>query len=178
VPSQELDLDIQEIYRLYQQDVYHFLIYFTHQHNDAEDLMHEVFIRALKALPSFTGASHIKTWLLGIAKNTAIDFFRKKKLRSLFSLSKAKEMSSEEMLPEAFIERREEFKELHDVLSQLKPHYRAVVILRGIKELSIKETAEILNCTEENVKVSYFRGLKMMKKHLTAREEAYHESRA
>ena len=50
-------------------------------------------------------------------------------------------------------------------------YYRAVVILRGINESSIKETAEILECTETKVKVDYHRALGILKKKLSLTHE-------
>ena len=52
---------------------------------------------------------------------------------------------------------------VHAAISKLKPKYRAVVILRGINECSIKETSEILQCSESKVKVDYHRALKDLK---------------
>ncbi|WP_281349682.1 RNA polymerase sigma factor [Ornithinibacillus caprae] len=60
-----------------------------------------------------------------------------------------------------------ELKELvHDAISKLKPTYRVVVILRGINELSIKETAEILQYSESKVKVNYHRALKDLRRRI------------
>lgn len=63
---------------------------------------------------------------------------------------------------------------LHQVISNLKQHYRDVVILRGIEELSIKETASVLNWSESKVKVTFHRALKALKPKV---KEAYHEEK-
>ncbi len=55
---------------------------------------------------------------------------------------------------------------VHEAISKLKPNYRAVVILRGINEFSVKETSEVLQCSESKVKVDYHRALKELKKRL------------
>lgn len=60
---------------------------------------------------------------------------------------------------------------VHAAISKLKPNFRAVVILRGINEFSIKETAEVLNCSESKVKVDYHRALKILRKRLNVVEE-------
>lgn len=57
-------------------------------------------------------------------------------------------------------------KELYLALSNLKHHYRDVIVLRKIKELSIKETSYILGWSENKVKVNLFRGMKALKKEL------------
>ncbi|WP_232426204.1 RNA polymerase sigma factor [Cytobacillus praedii] len=57
-------------------------------------------------------------------------------------------------------------KVVHAVISKLKPDFRAEVILRGVNEFTIKETADILHCSESKVKVDYHRALKILKKKL------------
>lgn len=64
------------------------------------------------------------------------------------------------------MEQNETKRLVHVAISKLKPNFRAVVILRGINELSIKETAEILQCSESKIKVDYHRALKELKKKL------------
>ena len=66
------------LYDEYHQDVFQFLIYLVKNRTVAEDLSHEVYVRVLKAYERFEGKSSEKTWLFSIAKNVAIDYFRKK----------------------------------------------------------------------------------------------------
>lgn len=56
-------------------------------------------------------------------------------------------------------------------LLTLKPDYRNVVILRGLKEFSIKETAEVLNWKESKVKTDYHRAIKLLKESLSKSNE-------
>lgn len=68
--------------------------------------------------------------------------------------------------PNELVEQNELKRSVHTAITKLKPNFRAVVILRGINELSIKETSEILQCSETKVKVDYHRALKELKKKL------------
>ena len=63
IDSNNLESRIVEIYNLYYLDVYRFLVCFTGNQNDAEDLTQEVFIRVLKGLSNFNGNYHLKTWI-------------------------------------------------------------------------------------------------------------------
>ena len=56
--------------------------------DQAEDLMHEVYVRVLRAYSGFEGKSSEKTWLFSIAKNVAIDHFRKNSVRRKHSFDK------------------------------------------------------------------------------------------
>ncbi|WP_281349683.1 RNA polymerase sigma factor [Ornithinibacillus caprae] len=78
-----LDIDnleecIRSIYNDYYLDVYRFLISFTGDRNDAEDLTQEVFIRVLNSLENYNTDTKLKTWIFSIAKHVAIDHYRKK----------------------------------------------------------------------------------------------------
>ncbi|CAM5181175.1 RNA polymerase sigma (SigX) subunit OS=Ureibacillus acetophenoni OX=614649 GN=SAMN05877842_10421 PE=3 SV=1 [Ureibacillus acetophenoni] len=70
------------LYDTYHQDVFQFLIYLVKNRSVAEDLSHEVYVRVLKSYDRFEGKSSEKTWLFAIAKNVAIDYFRKNTVRA------------------------------------------------------------------------------------------------
>ncbi|MBM7602629.1 RNA polymerase sigma-70 factor (ECF subfamily) [Metabacillus crassostreae] len=161
-----VDAWIAEIYELYYTDVYKFLICFTGNKDDAEDLTQEVFIKVIKSYSNFNKESKLKTWILSIAKHTAIDQMRRKKFYSIFKEIFFSQLPSSKKSPDEQIQGNEDRKELYNAISLLKPNYKAVIILRGINEFSIKETAEILGCTESKVKVDYYRSLRLLKNKL------------
>lgn len=161
--ADDLERRIGEIYRTHHRDVYHFLLYFTGNQNDAEDLTQEVFIRLLHVLSAYDGTkAGMKTWILSVAKNVAVDYYRKRKLSLLFTEKWLKRLPASEGLPEASLDAKEQERLIDELLQRLKPQYRMVIILRCIKGYSIKETAEILQCSEAKVKVDYHRGIKTL----------------
>jgi RNA polymerase sigma-70 factor, ECF subfamily len=161
---EHLEKSIETIYEQYYRDVYRFLIVFTGNQNDAEDLTQEVFIRVLKSLSKFNHHYPFKTWVLSIAKHVAIDHYRRKKFYSIFREHFFQKMHSKEGLPYSALEKKTDKEDIYKAIAKLKPNYRSVLILRGINELSVKETAEILNCSESKVKVDYHRALQKLKK--------------
>lgn len=162
----------REHYRRYYREVYQFYLYYTGDRNNAEDLTQEAFIRVMKALPSFSGRSAIKTWILNIARNVAVDHYRKKRLHEFFSMSFLKVLpASRKEQPEELVEWKEEQEVFAEALLRLKPAYRIVVILRGIKRYSVKETADILGCSEAKVKVDFHRALSMLREDLQSSGE-------
>jgi RNA polymerase sigma-70 factor, ECF subfamily len=166
IEAEDLEDRISVIYREHYLQVYRFLGCFTGNQSDAEDLTQEVFIRVLSHLSELDRVHHLKTWILTIAKHVAIDHYRKKRFTSIFSEGFFKQMASSNKEPNEWLEQNELKRSVHDAISKLKPNYRAVVILRGINELSIKETSEILQCSESKVKVDYHRALTSLKKKL------------
>lgn len=157
---------VMQIYEKHYHDVYHFLLYFTGNQDETEDLTQEVFIRVIKSISRFEQRSDMKTWLFAIAKYVAIDHHRKKRLQSFFSHNWLRKLASTEGLPEREAESREVEAELLSAIQALPPHYRMVVILRGIKGYSVKETADILDYSESQVKVALHRALKKLQKEL------------
>ncbi|NKE04930.1 RNA polymerase sigma factor SigX [Mesobacillus selenatarsenatis] len=157
-----------ELYQKYHHDVFQFLFYMVKSRELAEDLVQEVYIRVLKAYDRFEGKSSEKTWLFSIAKNVAIDHFRKQKgwkqrLLESFDMS-ARQVRDDQPLPEEMALQSEEIQMMYKCLDQCTVDQRMVIIMRYIHELSISETAEALSWTESKVKTTQHRGLKTLKK--------------
>lgn len=166
IDLENLEESIIKIYNNNYLDVYRFLVCFSGNQNDAEDLTQEVFIRVLKNLSRFNNGNNLKTWIFSIAKHVAIDHYRKKRFTSVFKEGFFKQLESNEKNPDELAELSEIKRVVHEAISKLKPKYRAVVILRGINEFSIRDTSEILQCSESKVKVDYHRALKELKRKL------------
>ncbi|WP_163537388.1 RNA polymerase sigma factor [Gracilibacillus sp. YIM 98692] len=161
---------ISEWFYEYNKDIYHFLLYYVGS-GDIEDMVQEVFIRAIKGLDNFKGNSSPKTWLLSIARNVGIDELRKRKRERIKnSIAKANYELKYEKTPDLFLYLDENKKHLYRVINSLKSTYREVIILRAIKELTVRETAQTLNWTENKVRITYHRALKTLEK---KREEFY-----
>lgn len=144
--------------------MYKFIRYMINDHEQAKDLMQDTFLRAYEHVDSFQGGN-AKSWLLKIARYTTIDFMRKKKPVQ-YLLDHLASTPSRALTPEQTLALNEEEKELYRAIASLKLPYREVIILRKIKELSIKETAEILGWSESKVKTNVWRAMHQLKTRL------------
>jgi RNA polymerase sigma-70 factor (ECF subfamily) len=165
-----MDSVFEELYQKYHQDVYQFLFYMVRNKEHAEDLVQEVYIRVLKSYNRFEGRSSEKTWLFSIARNVAIDFFRKQKgwkqrLLEKFDMATL-QVKDESPIPEEITVQREEIKWMYECLEHCTLDQRAVIIMRFIYDLSISETAESLGWTESKVKTTQHRSLKVLKQQM------------
>ncbi|MDG5786362.1 RNA polymerase sigma factor [Evansella sp. AB-P1] len=152
---------------LYSDDIYQFLIYRVGV-KDAEDLVQEVFIRALKNIDSFQDEGKEKSWLYSIARNLAVDEIRKRsrnKWKTLLSSDIGQE-GTNEVTPETILEKNEINIALYNGIHRLKPTYRDVIILKGLKELSVSETAAVLDWKESKVRLTYHRAKLALKREL------------
>lgn len=163
-----MDSVFQRIYDEYHQDLYQFLFYMVQNREQTEDLVQEVYIRVLKAYERFEGKSSEKTWLFSIARNVAIDFFRKQKSwrkRLIDSFDWAEQqVKDQNPLPEDVTVQNEEIKLMYECLQSCTVDQRIVLVLRYIHSLSISETAESLGWTESKVKTTQHRAIKFLKK--------------
>ncbi|WP_066312776.1 RNA polymerase sigma factor SigX [Bacillus sp. FJAT-29814] len=165
-----MDSVFDELYQKYHHDVFQFLFYMVRNREQAEDLVQEVYIRVFKSYHRFEGKSSEKTWLFSIARNVAIDFFRKQKgwkerILEKFDWS-TNQVKDDYPIPEEIAVQREEIKWVYQCLDYCTVDQRAVIILRFIQDLSISETAESLGWTESKVKTTQHRALKVLKKEM------------
>jgi RNA polymerase sigma-70 factor (ECF subfamily) len=143
---------------------------------DAEDILQNTFLNALTHLANFEGRSSISTWLYRIASNEALMLIRRKK--PAFNLEDLQtEDSDDGLMPEIFVDwsilpehellTGEGKKAIDDAIVKLPEILRMVFILRDIEDVSIKETAEILNLTETNVKTRLLRARMYLREQLS-----------
>ncbi|MFP5113443.1 RNA polymerase sigma factor SigX [Bacillaceae bacterium C204] len=165
-----MDSVFDELYQKYHHDVFQFLFYMVRNKEQAEDLVQEVYIRVFKSYRRFEGKSSEKTWLFSIARNVAIDFFRKQKGWKERLLEKF-DWSTDQLrdvypIPEEIAMQKEEIRWVYNCLEYCTFDQRAVIILRYIQDLSIAETAQALGWTESKVKTTQHRSLKVLKKYM------------
>jgi RNA polymerase sigma-70 factor, ECF subfamily len=168
--GKDMDSVFNDLYERYHQDVFQFLFYMVRNREQAEDLMQEVYIRVLKSYQHFEGKSSEKTWLFSIARNVAIDSFRKQKgwkqkIMEKFDWS-TQQVKDEYPIPEEIAMQKEEIQLMYKGLENCTVDQRMVIIMRYIQELSITETAEALGWTESKVKTTQHRALKLLKKNM------------
>ena len=133
---------------------------------DAEDMLQETYIKALRALPAFEGRSSLKTWLYRIAVNESLMMLRKRRPVSAVEdenlddedgLENPVQIVDFSAMPEREMMAGEAKLFLNSAIQKLSPGLRAVFLLRDVEGFSIRETAEALNLTEMNVKTRLLR---------------------
>lgn len=165
--------------RRYNQRLYRVSCAILRNRDEAEDVMQDAYVRAYQHLDQFAGHAPFSIWLTRIAVNEALSRLRQRRRSAQFedhSYDGEDAMSdAEDNIPESSPdpEQRASITELGRLLEEavldLPEHYRAVVMLRDVEELTTAETAAALELTEENVKVRLHRGHAMMRDRLFAR---------
>ncbi len=153
----------------YRDAIYYVLLKMVNNPTDAEDLTIEAFGKAFRNLSQYTPNYAFSTWLFKIATNNCIDFIRKKRasMISIDGENNDKEtmpptIQEESPDPEEQMIRNQKAKLMRDVVGQLKPRYRDLIILRYFKEYSYEEIASELGLPLGTVKAQLFRAKELL----------------
>jgi RNA polymerase sigma-70 factor (ECF subfamily) len=151
----------------YIKQAYNVAYRFVGDHDSAQDVTQEAFVKAYNALPSFRGDAEFGTWLHRIVVNIALTNKRLEKNRVQRHVSIENVVDSASCVGQEEIHVLEEQAHVERALHELPTLQRAVVILRHLNGLSTSQVSEILHCSEGTVKTHLFRGLRKMRKRLT-----------
>jgi RNA polymerase sigma-70 factor (ECF subfamily) len=148
----------------YLKPIYSFAYKYVGNSQEAEDITQEVFIKVWRNLKKFDKNKNFKPWIFSIAKNTAIDFFKKKKTIPFSQLSTLETIIDSSPLPEELLERKNMLGTLAKVLNKLLPKYSKVLFLRHHNDLTFREISQWLNEPLNTVKSRHRRAVALLKK--------------
>jgi len=154
-----------ELVKRYQERIYATIYHMTSNHEDANDLAQESFIKAYAALKSFKGGSSFYTWLYRIAVNKTINFLKQRRNKIHLSLNDM-DFNAEhdpdlmalisDKTPQRDINLSELQKKLNEALLKLSEPHRMVVVLHDVQGVSHEEIAEIVGCNIGTVRSRLF----------------------
>ena len=174
-PTEEMELvrrarrgDLEaydDLVKRYQERIFATIYHMTSNHEDANDLAQESFIKAFQALKSFKGGSSFYTWLYRIAVNKTINFLKQRKNRMHMSLNDLDFNAEHDPDLMALISdktpRRDagltELQEkLNAALMKLSEPHRLVVVLHDVQGQSHEEIAKVMDCNIGTVRSRLF----------------------
>ncbi len=151
----------------YQEDVYWLIRRMVVNHDDADDLTQETFLKIWKNLSQFRGDSSLFTWIYRIATNEALIFLRKKKLNRLFSLDLARNNLSLSVQNTAFYQGDEIQTRFQNAVMSLPDKQRLVFNMKYYDEITFDEMSEITGTSAGALKASYHHAVKKIQKIIT-----------
>jgi RNA polymerase sigma-70 factor (ECF subfamily) len=150
-----------EIVRKYQKQVYWVIRKMVLDHDEADDITQEVFIKVHSALKDFREESNLFTWLYRIATNYSINHLKKVKTRNTVSVELVSEpLESDDKVYDEHIDEVQRRKILEKAIETLPAQQRAVFDLRYYDQLPYDEIAEILGKSVGGIKANYFHAVK------------------
>jgi RNA polymerase sigma-70 factor (ECF subfamily) len=165
-----------ELVRRYQERIYATIYHMTANHEDANDLAQETFIKAYHALKSFKGDSSFFTWVYRIAVNKTINFLKQRKNKTHMSLNDL-DFNAEhdadlvalisEKTPRREVNLIELQEKLNAALQKLSEVHRLVVTLHDVQGLSHEEISKIMSCNTGTVRSRLFYARQQLQAYLS-----------
>ena len=172
-----------ELVQRYQERIYATVYHMTSNHEDANDLAQETFIKAYQALRSFKGGSSFYTWVYRIVTNVCLDHMRRRSARpedqapetlaghhsdgpDALDFFERQQESRPDANPERRLLGREIGREISAALQQLSPRERMVFELKHYQGMKLRAIGEVLGTSEETVKNSLFRATQKLRARL------------
>jgi RNA polymerase sigma-70 factor (ECF subfamily) len=158
--SKEKELAFTGIVKKYQEKLYWHIRRMVVDHDDANDVLQNAFIKVWKGLANFREDSQLYTWLYRVATNECLTFLDQQKKRASVSLSEDENgLSNKVKADENFDSSKLEWK-LQLAIQQLPERQRLVFNLRYFDEMPYEEMSRILETSEGALKASYHHAAK------------------
>ena len=156
------------LYERYYSRAYRLAYGMTGQHEAAEDLTQEIFMRTYQKLDQYGGQASFATWFYRLAVNRCLNYRKQEKRLS------SEDARDIEMLPlpgaarqmEKNIFQKQAQAHIHRALLSLKPGVRMIVILKDIEGLSYEEIAERADCSKGTIASRLNRGRRLLARKL------------
>jgi len=175
--AQQGDLSAyDDLIRRYQERIYATIYHMTSNHEDANDLAQETFIKAFRALKSFKGDSTFFTWVYRIAVNKTINFLKQRKNRfqkSLNDLNVNAEHDPDiialisDKTPRRDLNLLELQEKLNEAMQKLSEVHRLVVTLHDVQGLPHEEISRIMDCNTGTVRSRLFYARQQLQAYLS-----------
>jgi len=168
----------RELLHRYERPVFSLVYRMVRDRETAEDLAQETFVKVLNALDSYRPEYRFSSWIFKIANNAAIDHLRRRELNTL-SLdgapgavtpseveATALQAADHSLSPLAELESRELGTAIEQAVAQLRPDYRACILLRHVEGRAYEEIADALDLPLGTVKTYIHRARLELRDHL------------
>lgn len=153
------------VVNLYQKRIFLLAFSFFHNREDALDIVQETFLRLHQKIHSFRRGKSFQNWILQIAKNLCIDYYRK-------NHSKKKEWSNSKSIEEMNLPldgahnfyKSSDLKEIVSrCLKKLAERQRMIFVMKHYNQLKYNEIAQILNISQGTVKSLHFKAVQNLR---------------
>jgi RNA polymerase sigma factor (sigma-70 family) len=152
-------------------DAYVLARWLTGSGPDAEDVVQEASLRALRGIDKFEIRS-ARAWLLTIVRNTAYDWLRKNRSGSMLFVDNVEDIESanlgklDAVTPEAAFIQSEGVTLLESAILALPPHYRETLVLREVQDLGYRDIAQLTGVSIGTTMSRLFRARRLVIAHL------------
>lgn len=161
-----LDRGFRLLVKTHQQNLYWQIRKLLLNHEDADDVLQNVFIKIFKGLPKFKGDSKLSTWMFRIAYNESMTFLKRKSKIIQINSTEMQEYLVQQLEADVYFTGDEIQMELQKALARLPDRQREIFNMRYYDEIKFKDIASILELSEGAVKSSYHIAAKKIESYL------------
>lgn len=156
-------MDFNQLVKEYHQKVYWQVRRMVLQHDDANDLTQDIFLKVYQKYDTFKGESRFSSWLYRIAYNETINFLQKKSKYQSVSIDDYLNNSVESLTSDAYFDGDQLHLDLQKAILGLPEKQRMVFLYRYYDELKYEEISEILGVSVGGLKANYHLALQKLK---------------
>lgn len=152
---ESLEQVFNKIVKVYSERLYWHVRRMVNSHEDADDLLQDIFLKIWTALPSFRGEAQLYTWVWRIATNETLNHLRKEKVRAALRMQSVDAEMERRIQADPFFNGTEAQRELMKSVARLPEKQRQVFVMRWWDELSYEEISAITGTSVGALKASY-----------------------
>ncbi|HDJ34151.1 MAG TPA: RNA polymerase sigma factor [Bacteroidetes bacterium] len=156
----------QLLVKKYHQKIYWHIRQIVIDHEDANDVTQNAFIKAWENLSGFRGESSLYTWLYRIATNEALGFLKRKNKRHLFSIDHHEQLLAGQIEHDPLFDGDEIQRRLQQAMLSLPTKQRLVFQMKYMQEMKYEDISHILNTSVGALKASYYHAVKKIEQFL------------
>jgi len=167
---ESLEQVFNNIVREYSERLYWHVRRMVNSHEDADDLLQEIFLKIWTALPSFRGEAQLYTWVWRIATNETLNHLRRERVRATLRMQSIDAEMERRIQADPFFNGTAAQRELMKGLARLPEKQRQVFVMRWWDELSYEEISAITGTSVGALKASYHIAQEKLKLNLSTLE--------
>jgi RNA polymerase sigma factor (sigma-70 family) len=157
------------IIKKYQEKLYWHIRRMVVEHEDANDVLQNVFIRVWNGLENFREDSQLYTWLYRIATNECLSYLEQQKRKSALSFDEMESGLSNKIVADKYFDPNKLEWKLQLAIQQLPEKQRIVFTLRYYDEMPYEEMSRVLDTSEGALKASYHHAVKKIEDYILNR---------
>jgi len=157
------------IIKKYQEKLYWHIRRMVVEHEDANDVLQNVFIRVWNGLENFREDSQLYTWLYRIATNECLSYLEQQKRKSALPLDESESGLSNKIVADKYFDPNKLEWKLQLAIQQLPDKQRVVFTLRYYDEMPYEEMSRVLETSEGALKASYHHAVKKIEDYILNR---------
>ncbi len=163
--SQTRERGFRILIKLYKQRIYWHTRRILYDHEDANDVTQDVFVKVWKGLENFRGDSKLYSWIYRIATNESLNYLRKLQKNNNVPYDQVEYMLESRVYNET-ISGDEIERKLHKALIKLPEKQRMVFNMKYFDNMKYREISKVLDITEGSLKASYHYAVKKIEESL------------